>query len=240
MKETGRVKAAAGTMITYKLSATGFAPGTRLTLLRWPLNKGITSLMNGIVIDASGNAVCGEPVPAATANAPAAPGAGTDASGAGSSSGSAQDAAAIPSCTKTMKANDPVEVTTTAAKGEAIRLALVADDRKSGAATSMVPFPIEGKDKACMLQVLLGARDAELVLVEGDGFDPNVPFTLGSETFGVKSALSAKPDAKGHLVAAVTPYVAGHDSGDTVIYYQSDACTPTLSFHWGKDNYKAE
>jgi hypothetical protein len=32
----------------------------------------------------------------------------------------------------------------------------------------------------------------------------------------------------------------GHDSGDTVIFYQSDTCTPTVSFHWGNGSYKAE
>ena len=30
------------------------------------------------------------------------------------------------------------------------------------------------------------------------------------------------------------------DTGDTVVYYQSDTCTPTVSFHWGKDSYKPE
>jgi hypothetical protein len=88
--------------------------------------------------------------------------------------------------------------------------------------------------------MMLGSKDAELVLIEGDGFKPNVPFTMGSETFGVKKPMETKLDAQGHFVAAIAPYVAGHDNGDTVVYFQSDACTPTFSFHWGKDSYKAE
>ncbi|HZD47168.1 MAG TPA: hypothetical protein VE178_00365 [Silvibacterium sp.] len=243
MKETGREKVASGTLLSYRLTATGFAPGTRLTLLRWPLNQGVSAVMNGIVIDSSGAAVCGPP--AATLNsAPSAPGA---ASGAGSDTGSGTKSAAapggtpaVPACTKTMQTNAPVEVTTTAAKGEAVRVALVAEDRKSGAAASDVPFPIISESNGCKLQVLLGSKDAELVLIVGDGFKPDVPFTAGTETLGQKTPLAAKPDAQGHFVVAMTPYVQGHDSGDSVIYYQSDTCTPTVSFHWGKDTYKAE
>ena len=86
----------------------------------------------------------------------------------------------------------------------------------------------------------LGVGVAVLVLVEGDGFKPDVPFTAGVESFGEKTSLADKPDAQGHFVAAMTPYLQGHDNGDTVIYYQSDTCTPTVSFHWGKGSYKAE
>lgn len=238
MKETGREKAALGTLITYKLTATGFAPGTRLTLLRWPLNQGVSAVMNGIVIDASGTAVCGPPAPALSA--PASPNADEGTTAADAQAARQNAATAVPACTKTMQANAPVEITTAAAKGEAIRVALVAEDRKSGAAASVVPYPLTGEDKGCKLQILLGAKDGELVLIEGDGFKPDVPFSMGAETYGQKSTIAAKPDAEGHFVAAMTPYVQGHDSGDTVVYYQSDVCTPTVSFHWGKGSYKAE
>ena len=238
MKETGRQKAETGTMVTYRLSAKGFAPGARLVLLRWPLNQGVAAVMDGIVIDASGNAVCAAPAPAS--NAPSAPAEGSNPPGKGQ--GAAAPAAPLHAtpCTNTMQPNAPVEITTTAAKGEAVRVALVSEDRKSGAAASAVPFPETGEDRGCKLQVLLGSKDAELVLIEGDGFKPDMPFTLGAETFGQKVMLGAKPDPQGHFVAAMTPYVAGHDSGDTVVFYQSDVCSPTVSFHWGKGSYKAE
>jgi hypothetical protein len=198
-----------------------------MTLLRWMLNQNaLTPVMDGIVIDASGTAVCGEPLPTLSSK-PDAP--------AGS-----PEKAAVAECSKSMQVNAPVEITTTAAKGEAVRVALVADDKKGGAATSAVPFPLEGENKGCKLAVLLGSRDAELVLIEGDGFKANDNFTLGAETFGEKQTLGTKPDAQGHFVAAITPYVQGHDSGDTVVFYQSDTCTPTLSFHWGKGSYKVE
>jgi len=242
LKEVKREKVASGTMITYRLTANGFAPGTRLTLLRWPLNQGITAAMNGIVLDAAGTAVCGPPSPTVSAPAepPAEPDTKTAADTAAGRGSSASPAPAVPACTKTMQPNAPVEISVTVAKGEAIRVGLLAEDRKSGAASSVTPFPIQGEDRGCKLQVLLGAKDAELVLIEGDGFKPDAAFTAGTETYGQKTSLAAKPDAQGHFVAAMTPYVQGHDSGDTVVYYQSDACTPTVSFHWGKGTYKAE
>jgi hypothetical protein len=237
MKEVSREKVASGTMLTYRLSVNGFAPGTRLTLMRWPLNQAVTAVMNGVVVDASGTAVCGPP--SSTLSTPSSPGASAEQTP-GAGSGGAESNTTVPSCTKTMQANTPVEITATAAKGEAIRVGLLSEDRKTGAATSVVPFPIEGANKGCKLDVLLGSKDAELVLIEGEGFKPDVPFEAGTETFGQKSTLAAKVNAQGHFLAAMTPYIEGHDSGDTVIYYQSDACTPTVSFHWGKGSYKAE
>ncbi|HEX3472571.1 MAG TPA: hypothetical protein VHT28_15430, partial [Silvibacterium sp.] len=223
MKEMARTKTASGTQITYRLIGTGFTPGVKLTLLRWPLNQNVTPVMDGIVLDASGMAVCAGPAPVTNS--------GTDA---------APAAPSAIACSKTVQANAPVEVTTVAAKGEAVRVALVAEDKKGGAAASAIPFPLAAEDRGCKLQVVLGSKDAEMVLIEGDGLKQGEPFTMGSETFGVKGTLTAKPDAQGHLVTALTPYVQGHDSGDTVLFYQSDTCTPTLSFHWGKGSYKAE
>jgi hypothetical protein len=144
------------------------------------------------------------------------------------------------SCGKTMQAQAPVEIKAMVAKGEAVRVALVAEDKKHGAAASLVPFPIASEDKGCKLQVIRGSKNDELVLVEGDGFTSAANFSAGSESFGEKRPIGAKPNANGHFVVAMTPWVTGHDDGDTVIYAQTDACSPTLSFHWGKDSYKAE
>jgi hypothetical protein len=208
LKETGRTKTADGTQITWQIAGAGFTPDLKLALLRWPLNQNVTSVMDGIVVDSAGTAVC----------------AGPDAG----------------SCGKTMKANAPIEVTATVAKGEAVRVALVAADKKHGAAVSLIPFPEAAEDKGCKLQVIRGAKNDELVLIQGDGFGTAANFNAGSESFGEKRPMGAKPNAEGHFVVAMTPWVNGHDSGDTVVYAQTDTCSPTLSFHWGKDTYKTE
>ena len=63
---------------------------------------------------------------------------------------------------------------------EAIRVALVAADKKHGAATSLVPFPIAAEDKGCKLQVIRGMKDEQLVLIVGDGFTSTTNFVAGS------------------------------------------------------------
>ena len=225
LKEIKRDKTDAGTAITYQLIGKGFTPDMKLTLIRWPLNQNITPVMSGIVMDATGTAVCGTDAAGPQAPTEAAP---------------AAPATQAPSCSKTMKPETPVEITTTAAKGEAIRVALVASDRKHGAALSLVPFPIEGDNQGCKIQVLLGSKDAELVLIEGDGFKADPTYTVGTESYGEKHPFKVTLTPQGHFAAAVTPWIPGHDSGDTVVYYQSSTCTPTVSFHWGKDTYKPE
>lgn len=225
LKETGRQKSAAGTEITYQITGKGFTPDMQLTLLRWPLNQPVQKVMSGIVVDAQGTAVCGIAAPG-----PAAP---TD-------DAAANQGVAAPSCTKTMKPGTPITITTTAAKGEAVRVALIASDRKHGAAVSYVPFPLEGADRGCKLQVILGAKDAELVLVKGEGFKHDATYTLGTESFGQKRPLNATITPTGNFIAALTPWAPGHTVGDTVVYYQSSSCSPTVDIHWGKDTYKPE
>lgn len=225
LKETGRRKTAAGTEITYQITGTGFTPDMQLTLIRWPLNQAIQKIMSGIVVNANGTAVCGIAAPG-----PAAP---TD-------STAAKSGPPAPSCTKTMKPGTPITITTTAASGEAIRVALVATDRKHGAAVSYVPFPLEGADRGCKLQVIRGSKDEELVLVEGEGFPHDATYTLGTESFGQKRPLQATINAQGRFIAALTPWAPNHTEGDTVVYYQSSSCSPTVDIHWGKDTYKPE
>lgn len=229
LKEMGRTKNAAGaTEIRYQITGTGFTPDMQLTLLHWPLNQSVQQVMSGIVMDASGTAVCGVAGPG-----PSAP---TDAAGAKAKA--AEKAA--PSCAKTMKPGAPIEFEATAAKGEPVRVALVAADRTHGAAVTEIPFPIEATDRGCKLSVVLGSKNAELVLVEGQGFKEDKTYSLGTESFGDKHPMKVAANANGHFVAAVTPWEPGHEVGDTTAYYQSTTCAPTVSFHWGKDTYKPE
>ncbi len=208
LKEISRTKTPDGTQITYQLQGTGFTADMKLSLMRWPLNQGVAKVMDGIIVNPQGIAIC--------------------------------DGLQSSSCSKTLQAKAPVEVTATVAKGEAVRVALISDDKKHGAAVSLVPFPIATDDKGCKLQVIRGSKNDELVLIQGDGFTSADNFVAGSETFGEKKELGARPNAHGHFVVAMTPWVSGHDEGDTVIYAQTAACSPTLSFHWGKDAYKTE
>lgn len=224
LKQIDRKQTPTGTELSYHLIGTGFTPDMQLTLLRWPLDHQIESVMSGIVVNADGTAVCGIAAPGPSAPTDAHPVATTK----------------VPSCTRTMKPGTPITITTTVAKGEAIRVALVATDQKHGAAGNIIPFPIEGQDRGCKLDVVLGSKNADLVLVEGYGFMHDKTYTLGSESYSTKQDLNAVINPEGHFVTALLPMIPGHTNGNTVVYYQSSTCTPTVSFDWGPGAYKAQ
>ncbi len=152
--------------------------------------------MGGIQFDSQGTAVCAvPPLPAAGAGSDSAQAAG-GASGRGPAQARCGSRLRIrlrirlratpaktppqpPSCAATTKPGQPVEVRAAMAPGEAMRLALVGQTEKSGtpvrigAATSVVPFPMQSTDKGCTLQVIRGMKNAGMVLVEGTGFPAN-------------------------------------------------------------------
>jgi len=243
LAEAGRTKAADGaTQLTYHITGSGFSPGERLTLVRWPLGEPAVHVMSGLVLDSRGNVVCG--TPSAAAATPAAP-------------GTAPAAPLAPACTQTMQANQPVEVQATAAQGEAIRVALVGDTEKNGAAASAVPFPLAQEDQGCRLQVMLGVKDAAMVLVEGTGFPANTALKVDTTTLGDTRTMHPKTNADGRMVFAVLPEAKGQESGQTtvtfagVMHYPSletdknppvpdPACKPSVQFAWGKGSYKVE
>lgn len=252
--EDNRAKIADGsTQITYHIAGAGFTAGEKLSLVRWPLGAEAQTVMSGVTFDTKGIAVCSAPA-AAGAPATAAPSLNGPAAGLSAPPAAAPKA---PPCTQSMQPNQPIEIQATAAAGEAIRVALVGDDQRHGAATSAVPFPIEGKDKNCKLQVLLGMKDAALVLVEGTGFPPNTPMKLESITFGDTRTLNSTTNAEGRTVFATLPTAKGHDDGDTTIRFAGithfptletsnapppadPGCAPSVTFHWGKGSYKVE
>lgn len=240
--ETGRTKSAAGaTEISYHVTATGFTPGDSLGLIRWPLNGGAHKVMSGLALTSEGVVVCAPP-----SAAPSAP-----------SSAPASAAANAPSCTTTMKPNDPVVVVTSAAAGEPIRVALVDDDRSRGAAATVVPFPIAGQDQGCKLQIMLGIQDASMVLIEGTGFPANTPLKIDSTTGSATRTLHPVTNADGYFVTFELPEAKGDATGTTTLRFAGvnhqptleDAktpakpdptCAPSVTFPWGKGTYKVE
>lgn len=244
--EVGRAKTPQGTQISYHITGSGFPPGEKLNLVRWPLNSQAQTVMGGIVLDGKGTAVCAPSAPPAPANLSAAP-----------APHDAPPQPAAPPCSSGTQPDQPVQIETTAAAGEAVRVALISADHKHGAAASAVPFPIASQDKACKLQVLLGMKNAEMVLVEGSGFPPNASLKLNAVSFGDTRVLNTKTNPEGRMVVLILPGVQGHDSGDTTVSFggvnhppslqpstapapADPDCNPQVTFHWGKDTYKTE
>ncbi|MGC2638561.1 MAG: hypothetical protein WA294_15370 [Acidobacteriaceae bacterium] len=240
--ETGRAKTADGaTQISYHITASGFTPGDSLSLIRWPLNEQAQKVISGLALTADGTLICAapqaNPTPTAPSTAPSGP--------------------TAPSCTTTMKPSDPVLIQATVAQGEAIRVAVVDDDRSRGAAASVVPFPLAGQDQGCKLSIIIGLKDASMVLVEGTGFPPNTPLKLESITGSNTRQLSPRTNADGRLVVVDLPESKGAASGTTTVRFsgvthfptledsrnpaQPDpTCSPSVTYPWGKGAYKLQ
>jgi hypothetical protein len=265
LTEVGRTKTPEGaTQITYQITGSGFGPDEKLLLVRWPLNSEAHPVMGDINFDAKGVAVCvgeAQPQPAAPAASGASAQAAVPADGLSAApapnAGGTPSAASTPGCANTMQPRQPVEIQATAAPGEAIRVAIMGDDRKHGAAASVIPFPVANADKGCRLQVILGMRDAGLVLIEGTGFPPNTPMKIDAVTAGNTRTLHPKTNADGRMVFSFLPGANGQNSGETTVRFagvnhipsladssttpQPDpACAPAVTFPWGKGTYKPQ
>ena len=259
--QTARAKNAAGaTQFTYQIAGAGFRAGETLNLVRWPLSEGVQTVMSGLVLNAQGVAVCGASSPPGTTGQAATP----PSSSSAATAPQPGSAPAAPSCAKTMKPNQPVEIQATAAPGEAIRVALIGEDHKNGAATQVIPFPIANTDKSCSLQVLLGMHDADMVVVEGSGLPPSSTVKIVTVTGTQTHNLNAKTDRGGKLAMIVVPGVAGQTSGTTTVRYAgvvapaassssaaapaasaasapADAgCSPAVTFRWGAGSYQPQ
>jgi hypothetical protein len=249
LREVLREKLADGTTkITYHITGTGFSPGDRLSLMRWPLDSQSKVLMSGIGFDSTGTAICAAPAPAV----PSAP-----AQAGNPAPAPAANVPAAPNCKESMQLNQPVVVEASAAAGEPIRVALIAADARRAAATTAVPFPISDEDKGCRLSVLLSLRDAGMVLVDGSGFPPNTPLEMEAVTGAETRSLHPKTDPSGAFVIIVLPTEKGQTAGDTTVRFAGinhfptlnttnapppadPDCRPSVTFHWGKGSYKPD
>ncbi|MGC2300428.1 MAG: hypothetical protein WA476_16590, partial [Acidobacteriaceae bacterium] len=272
LSEVHRTKTPQGaTQITYHITGTGFSPDEKLLLVRWPLNSEAQTLMGGINFDPQGIAVCsGAPAPQpAPSSAPAAtvpdasaqaaaPASGLTAAPAPNSAPQSSAVAAPPSCADTMQPHQPVEIQTTAAPGEAIRVAVMEEDRKHGAAVSTIPFPVSSTDQGCRLQIILGMKDAALVLIEGTGFPPNTPLKLDAITGDNTRPLHPRANAEGRIVVPLLTGAKGQTSGQTTVRFAGvnhtptldtsaaapaspdPSCAPSVTFPWGDGSYKTE
>lgn len=253
--EKSRTKTASGsTQFTYQIVGSGFRSGERLNLVRWPLGEPVRTVMGELVLNAQGIAVCGGPAQSAQA-----PSAQTAAPATGLHTAPAPQAGSAPppSCAQTMKLDQPLEIQATAAPGEPIRAALIGEDHSNGAAAQAVPIPIANTDKSCSLQVLLGMKDADMVVVEGIGFPPNSTVRIETVTGTQTRNQNSKTDAAGHLAMAFMPAAAGQTAGTTTVRYvgvvapagttasaapapSDSGCSPSVSFPWGSNSYKPE
>jgi len=116
---------------------------------------------------------------------------------------------------------------------EIYRHALISDDKQSKIFFSFVPFPMIEKDKACSLEVVELKPGFGLVLVRGSGFHPGEEVKFLAESFQDVHRAGVKADAQGRFEAPYTPWIPGHEMGESKVSATAKSCAPKISFNWG-------
>jgi hypothetical protein len=139
-------------------------------------------------------------------------------------------------CGTPSKPNDPIDFIITRIPGEPFRLGLISStDPKTKAFLNMVPIPNESTDEQCRIDSVLLTPGGEAVAIEGSGFAPSAELSIETSSGNEHHTGKATAEADGTYFSVVLPYRAGVQNGTTQVKFKSPACTPVLSFSWGKD-----
>jgi hypothetical protein len=133
---------------------------------------------------------------------------------------------------------DELDLAVQAARGEPIRFVLAAADGKFMVPGTIVPFPIEGKDGNCRLEIRLATPDAEAVLIYADGLPPNTDVPFQSNSAGESEQAKFSANGNGHAATADLPYVDGKGSGILKTVLNTKQCSVSVGIPWGKGTYK--
>jgi hypothetical protein len=137
-------------------------------------------------------------------------------------------------CGSPDKKDDPVEFTFLPAKGEIYREALVSADGNTKVFFAVIPDPIIGRDKDCTLEAIRIQPKFETAMIWGKGFKPNEALQFIGKSYDEAHDVPEKADENGEFVMALFPFVKGKQSGKTDLKLRSAACSPSVSFEWGK------
>jgi hypothetical protein len=131
------------------------------------------------------------------------------------------------------KTDAPVKLVFYPLDGEIYRLALVSQDQKAKIFFAVIPAPIQATDNGCTIEVVSLRLKNELVLMRGQGFEPNEKVTLESKSFEQTQTRAEKVDGKGEYQLPMQSFVSGKSGGTTEIKLSGAKCAPVLKFQWG-------
>jgi hypothetical protein len=118
--------------------------------------------------------------------------------------------------------------------GQPRRFVLTGSDKRPIAMGEAIPFPAIGTDGQCSIEAVLLLPNAAATLIVGRGFVPGEPVKFASSSPYGESVESNKiASQSGDVVAAVLPFVKGHDEGRTSVTFIGSKCQPNTTFNWG-------
>jgi hypothetical protein len=119
------------------------------------------------------------------------------------------------------------------AKGEAIVIALMTEDKSVVAYGKVIPYPIIANQGNSRIWVELMASTGEFFTVYGAGFEPNEELEITSNSAGEVAKFKSKTDANGRFTNLLLPAVVSKESGLVTYTVVAKAVTLTVSFEWG-------
>jgi hypothetical protein len=139
-------------------------------------------------------------------------------------------------CGTADKPNDPIDVAVKPVPGEPSRVALISSDQTIKVYAKVVAIPLKGEDKGCGIEAVLLTPGSELMAIESSGFPANTDVVMNSDSEGEHHEARGKTDASGRYVSAVLPFKQGLARGTAKVSLKSAACSPSVSFPWGRRN----
>jgi hypothetical protein len=119
------------------------------------------------------------------------------------------------------------------AKGEAVVIALMTEDKSIIAYGKVIPYPIQARQGNSRIWVELMASTGGLFSVYGDGFEPNEELEITSNSAGEVAKFKLKVDGNGRFTNLLLPAVVGKESGVVTYTVVGKTGTLTVSFEWG-------
>ncbi|MDP8981602.1 MAG: hypothetical protein M3O35_13550 [Acidobacteriota bacterium] len=137
-------------------------------------------------------------------------------------------------CGSAEKPDDPIDMVTQPVPGEPVRLGLIASDGSVKVFAKLVPVPLRGEDRGCVVEGVLLTPGSELVLIEGSGFPAGSEVILDSDSAGERHSPKVKADSEGRYESAILPYTQGVKSGTLRVDLKSARCSPSVQIPWGR------
>ncbi len=143
-------------------------------------------------------------------------------------------------CGSADKPDDPIELKVSGGLAEPKRFGLVSSDQSIKVFAVVVPFPNRSTDHGCTLEEILLVPNSEAVILRGSGFAKGASLRIGADAEGENRDQMVKADDSGVYEMLLLPFKKGVAKGRTTVTFQSDSCSPMLSFDWGKGSYQPQ
>jgi hypothetical protein len=137
-------------------------------------------------------------------------------------------------CGSPDRPDDPVDLVFFPAKGEPVRLVLTSDDKSMTVIFGAVPDPVSKTDRGCTINAIRLLPKWEVVLIRVEGLKPEEAVHLAGKSINESHGGEGKADPNGEYITALMPAVSGKESGMMDFRVSGSACSPEVSFQWGK------